>query len=135
VLIAAKLPVATTTVTVLTRTSRRFPSQTTKKASPSPSAIKGASGPITTPRPMLASAASAIPGTSAGRAWVTCDPRHHRIRRTARRHTALPYTHLGADDQAGPKYTRPTCRQLHARRTVDTGSPHQHSTALAPSGW
>jgi hypothetical protein len=33
------------------------------------------------------------------------DRRRRRIRRTGRREVVLPYTYLGADDQAGPNYT------------------------------
>lgn len=44
-------------------------------------------------------------GAALRRAGFAYDPRRRRISRTGRRDLALPYTYLGADDEAGPNYT------------------------------
>ncbi len=59
---AAKLPAAPTIIRSCAGESLRA-NFTQATATPDPSAISGASGPSTTPRPRLAKAASAIPGT------------------------------------------------------------------------
>ena len=69
---AAKLPVAATTAVAWAGTSRRA-SRSVQTANPAPSAISGASGPSTTPSPSDASAASTIPGSSAGFAGPLAD--------------------------------------------------------------
>ena len=63
--IAAKLPAAATTARTWSGASRRS-RRTARMPSPEPSAMSGASGPSTTPRPMVASAASTTPGSSTG---------------------------------------------------------------------
>ena len=65
VLIAAKLPAAATTAVAWAGMSR-LASRTASTASPPPRAISGASGPSTTPRLRVASAASSTPGSWAG---------------------------------------------------------------------
>src|SRR5271169_2679006 len=65
VLMAAKLPAAATTVAVLGGASR-LTRRTARTPSPPPRAIRGASGPSTTPRLRVANAASTMPGSSAG---------------------------------------------------------------------
>ena len=65
VLMAAKLPAAATTVLVLAGASR-FSRRTARTPSPPPMAIRGASGPSTTPRLRVASEARMTPGSSAG---------------------------------------------------------------------
>lgn len=65
VLTAAKLPAAATTAPVRSGVSR-LARRTAQTPSPPPSAISGASGPSTAPRPIVASAASAMPGSSIG---------------------------------------------------------------------
>ena len=62
---AAKLPAAASTMSSCGGASF-FARFTAKTASPLPIAISGASGPSTRPRPRVASAASAIPGTMFG---------------------------------------------------------------------
>ena len=70
---AAKLPAAASTSSNCGGASR-FASFTAKTASPPPMAISGASGPSTSPRPRVANAASATPGTSLGCVLPTCSP-------------------------------------------------------------
>ena len=65
VLMAAKLPAAATTVAVLGGASR-LTRRTARTPSPPPRAIRGASGPSTTPRLKVANAASTMPGSSTG---------------------------------------------------------------------
>ncbi|TYB43367.1 class I SAM-dependent methyltransferase [Actinomadura chibensis] len=61
-------------------------------------------------------------GTPAGRrltralrqAGFTYTPRTHRISRRGRKEITLPYTYIGADDQAGPNYTgQPAVNSLY----------------------
>ena len=63
--IAAKLPAAAITAVAWAGASR-LARRTANPASPAPSAISGASGPSTAPKPRVASAASATPGISIG---------------------------------------------------------------------
>ena len=65
VLTAAKLPAAATTVAVLGGASF-LTRRTARTPSPPPRAIRGASGPSTTPRLKVAKAASTMPGSSTG---------------------------------------------------------------------
>ena len=80
--IAAKLPAAATTSKPCWGTSRLV-MRTVSGASPAPSAMSGASGPRTSPNPIVPIAASRMPGRSTGkvgppaaRPWTgTCPPR------------------------------------------------------------
>ena len=63
---AAKLPAAAITMSICGGASRRT-RLARKSASPPPSAMRGASGPITAPRPIEARAARMTPGRSIGR--------------------------------------------------------------------
>ena len=63
---AAKLPAAAITMSICGGASRRT-RLARKRASPPPSAMRGASGPITAPRPIEARAARTTPGRSIGR--------------------------------------------------------------------
>ena len=63
---AAKLPAAPTTTRTCDGACLRA-TFTVATASPAPRAISGASGPITSPRPMDASPARTIPGS-----WIGC---------------------------------------------------------------
>ena len=78
--IAARLPAAASTVTSCGGASR-LTRATVYIASPAPSVMRGASGPRTSPKPMLAQPASTTPGTMLGwvppicRPWAgTCPP-------------------------------------------------------------
>ncbi len=70
---AAKLPAAASTMSSCGGASF-FASFTANTASPAPIAINGASGPSTSPRPRVASAASAMPGTMSGVVLPICRP-------------------------------------------------------------
>ena len=65
VLMEAKLPAAAT-MAVTRSGASRLTSRMAQTPRPAPSAISGASGPSTTPRLSVASAASTTPGSSAG---------------------------------------------------------------------
>ena len=66
VLTAAKLPVAATTDATFVGTVPRRARRTASTARPPPMAMSGASGPTTTPSPMLAIAAAAMPSIAVG---------------------------------------------------------------------
>ena len=63
VLTAAKLPVAPSTLTAWSGTSRCLDSRVTRMARPPPIAISGISGPSTAPKTRVASAARMTPGS------------------------------------------------------------------------
>ncbi len=70
---AANIPAAASTAPTSSGTSLR--SRLTDNApSPPPRAIRGASGPITSPRPIEAKAASMTPGRSTGSVGVALSP-------------------------------------------------------------
>ena len=71
--IAANAPAAPSTSNDCGGASR-LASRTVKTATPLPMAMSGASGPSTRPRPSVASAASATPGTMFGSVLPTCRP-------------------------------------------------------------
>ena len=71
--IAAKVPAAPRTISIVGGASR-LARLTRKTATPPPMAIRGASGPNTSPRPIVASAARTTPGTMFGSVLATCRP-------------------------------------------------------------
>ena len=71
--IAAKAPAAPKTSSIVGGASR-FASLTVATATPDPIAMSGASGPSTSPRPSVASAARATPGTTFGSVLPTWSP-------------------------------------------------------------